>query len=135
MKAVPYLFFGGTCAEAVEFYRDTLNAEVRALVRFHDMPGASADASDRVMHAELAVGESTVFASDGQGQGPSGGAGYALSLIAADDEQAERLFEALAADGRVDVPLMTTPFASRFGMATDRFGTPWMVTTPQPAHP
>ena len=134
MKAVPYLFFGGTCAEAVDFYRDTLGAEVRALVRFRDMPGASADASDRVMHAELAVGESTVFASDGQGQGPSGGSGYALSLIAADDDQAERLFESLAADGRIDVPLMTTPFASRFGMATDRFGTPWMITTPQPAH-
>lgn len=134
MKAVPYLFFGGTCAEAVEFYRDALGAEVRALVRYRDLPGAAPDAGDRVMHAELAVGESTVFASDGQGEGRREGTGYAVSLTASDDDQAERLFAALAADGKIEVPLMTTPFASRFGMATDRFGTPWMVTTPQPAH-
>jgi uncharacterized glyoxalase superfamily protein PhnB len=28
---------------------------------------------------------------------------------------------------------MTTPFASRFGMVRDRFGTPWMIVTPQTA--
>ena len=67
MKAVPYLFFYGACAEALAFYREALGAEIRALVRLRDMPGASADAGDRVMHAEFRMGESTIFASDGQG--------------------------------------------------------------------
>jgi len=134
MKTTPYLFFGGACTDAVEFYRDALGADVKTLVRFRDLPGATAEAGDRVMHAELAVGDSTIFASDGQGQGRPQGGGYALSLTADNDEEAERLFSALAEGGRIDVPLMSTPFASRLGMATDRFGTPWMVTTPQPAH-
>jgi len=134
MKTTPYLFFGGACTDAVEFYRDALGADVKTLVRFRDLPGATAEAGDRVMHAELAVGDSTIFASDGQGQGRPQGGGYALSLTADNDEEAERLFSALADGGRIDVPLMSTPFASRLGMATDRFGTPWMVTTPQPAH-
>jgi len=134
MKTTPYLFFGGACTDAVEFYRDALGADLKTLVRFRDLPGATADAGDRVMHAELAVGDSTIFASDGQGQGRPQGGGYALSLTADNDEEAERLFSALAEGGRIDVPLMSTPFASRLGMATDRFGTPWMVTTPQPAH-
>jgi len=134
MKTTPYLFFGGACTDAVEFYRDALGADLKTLVRFRDLPGATADAGDRVMHAELAVGDSTIFASDGQGQGRPQGGGYALSLTADNDEEAERLFSALADGGRIDVPLMSTPFASRLGMATDRFGTPWMVTTPQPAH-
>lgn len=133
MRAIPYLFFGGNCAEAIEFYRDSLGAEIVALIRFHDLPGAAADAGDRVMHAELKLGESSLFASDGQGDGRGDGRGYAISLIAMDDDEAERLFLAVADAGRIDVPLMSTPFASRFGMATDRFGTPWMVTTPQPA--
>jgi PhnB protein len=132
MKAQPYLFFGGRCAEALDFYRDVLGADIRAFVRLRDMPGAAPDVGNRVMHAELGLGDSTIFASDGQGDGRHG-VSYAISLQAADDAEAERLFAALAADGRIDVPLMTTPFASRFGMATDRFGTPWMVTTPQPA--
>jgi len=134
MKTTPYLFFGGACTDAVEFYRDALGADVKTLVRFRDLPGATAEAGDRVMHAELAVGDSTIFASDGQGQGRPQGGGYALSLTADNDEEAERLFSALADGGRIDVPLMSTPFASRLGMATDRFGTPWMVTTPQPEH-
>jgi uncharacterized glyoxalase superfamily protein PhnB len=28
---------------------------------------------------------------------------------------------------------MSTPFASRFGMLSDRYGTPWMITTLQKA--
>lgn len=132
MKAQPYLFFGGRCAEALDFYRDALGADIRAMVRFRDMPGAAPDAGNRVMHAELGLGDSTILASDGQGDVRQS-AGYAIALQVADDVEAERLFAALSADGRIDVPLMTTPFASRFGIATDRFGTPWMITTPQPA--
>ena len=130
MKAIPYLFFHGACAEALAFYRAAIGAEVRTLIRFRDMPGASSDTGDRVMHAEISVGESTIFASDGQG-GEGHGSGYAICLLAADDVEAERLFAALGANGRINVPLMSTPFASRFGMLSDRYGTPWMITTPQ----
>lgn len=131
MKTVPYLFFGGKCAEAIAFYRQTLGAEVRAFARFGDMPGATEANADRVMHAELGIGDSTLYASDAQENGP-GASGYSISLETSDDAEAEQLFAALSADGSIEVPLMTTPFASRFGMATDRFGTRWMVTTPQP---
>ena len=133
MKTDPYLFFGGNCVEALEFYRDVLGAEVRALVRFRDMPGAGGDDSDNVMHAEFKIGESTLFASDGNGARRQESSGFAISLQADDDAEAERIFSALVSDGRVEVPLMTTPFASRFGMGTDHFGTPWMIVTQQSA--
>jgi PhnB protein len=81
------------------------------------------------MHAELGIGDSTIFASDRQAIERSSG-GYAISLLAADDAEAERLFAALATEGKVSVPLMTTPFASRFAMTTDKYRTPWIVTTP-----
>lgn len=132
MKAYPYLFFGGNCAEAVDFYSNALGAEVRALVRFRDMPGMSPDAGDHIAHAELDVGGTPVFASDG-GRRDGSTNGFAISLQAGDDAEAERVFAALAQDGAIEIPLMTTPFASRFGKATDRFGTTWMITTPQPA--
>jgi uncharacterized glyoxalase superfamily protein PhnB len=66
MKATAYLYFAGDCAEALQFYRDAIGADIRALVRFGDMPGAPSDAQDKVMHAELGIGDSTIFASDGQ---------------------------------------------------------------------
>jgi PhnB protein len=99
MKATAYLFFAGDCAEALQFYRDAIGADIRALVRFGDMPGAPSDAQDKVMHAELGIGDSTIFASDGQAIDRSSG-GYAISLLAADDAEAERLFAALATEGR-----------------------------------
>lgn len=131
MKTNAYLFFGGRCDEALDFYREALGAEVRTFVRFGDMPGAAPDASDKVMHAELVIGDSAIFASDGGAN--AGGSGFSISLQADDDAEAERIFAALSDQGAIEIPLMTTPFASRFGKATDRFGTPWMITTPQPA--
>jgi PhnB protein len=132
MKAIPYLYFSGVCAEALEFYCKAIGAEIRALARYRDMPGAAPDAGGRVMHAELGIGESTIFASDGQRTERQSG-GYAIALQAVNDTEAERLFAALSAGGKIDVPLMTTPFASRFGMLTDRYGTPWIIKAPQTA--
>jgi uncharacterized glyoxalase superfamily protein PhnB len=34
---------------------------------------------------------------------------------------------------KVTAPLMAMPFALRFGMTTDKYGTPWIVTTLQAA--
>jgi PhnB protein len=132
MKAIPYLYFAGACAEALDFYCKAAGAEIRALARYRDMPGAGPDAGDRVMHAELGIGESTIFASDGQGTERRSG-GYAITLQTDDDVEAERLFAALSAGGKIDVPLMTAPFASRFGMLTDKYGTPWIVQALQAA--
>ena len=42
---------------------------------------------------------------------------------------ANRIFDALAAGGSVQMPFQKTFWSSGFGMLTDRFGTPWMVQT------
>jgi PhnB protein len=124
MRVEPYLYFNGRCEEAVDFYRRAVGAEVLTLLRFKDNPGtpAPAGAEDKVMHARLRFGETIVLASDGQGQGPANFEGFSLTLSAASDAEAERLFAALTDGGRVQIPLMQTPFASRFGMGVDRFG-------------
>ena len=43
MRAIPYLFFGGECGNALDFYRETLGAEVKTVVRFRDMQTGVAD--------------------------------------------------------------------------------------------
>ena len=44
-------------------------------------------------------------------------------------DEAKRVFDALAEGGEVHQPLGPTSFAAAFGMCTDRFGTPWLLTT------
>ena len=131
MRADPYIFFDGRCAEAFEFYRDSLGAEIKALVHFRDMPGASSSSGDRVMHAALSIGETTILGSDGRTEGTSKPCGFSISLQVDDVTEAERLFAALSKGGQIEVPLMTAPFAARFGKVADRFGTPWLIVSQQ----
>jgi PhnB protein len=90
MRADPYLFFDGRCAEAFEFYRDSLRGRIQALVRFRDMPGASSGSGDRVMHAALNIGDTTILGSDGPAGGTSKPGGFSISLQVEDDTEAER---------------------------------------------
>jgi PhnB protein len=131
-----YLFFDGRCEEAIDFYRRALGAEVAMLMRYKDSPepcpeGMVPPGSDnKVMHACLRIGETQVMASDGSCQGKPSFAGFALSLTAANEAEADRLFAALADGGQVQMPLGKTFFAPRFGMVADRFGVSWMVLVP-----
>jgi PhnB protein len=133
MKVEPYLFFDGRCDEAIEFYRRTLGAEVLFHMRFSESPDPPPPGmippgwENKVMHANLRIGDTDVMASDGRGPGKPSFHGFSLSLSAANDAEAERLFAALAEGGQVQMPIGKTFFSSRFGMVTDRFGVPWMV--------
>ncbi len=133
MVVQPYLFFDGRCEEAIEFYKGAVGAQVDMLMRYKDAPESPPPgmlppgSENKVMHAALRIGDSIVMASDGDCGGTSQFAGFSLSLTAADDAEAERLFAAISAGGQVKMPMGKTFFASRFGMCTDRFGMGWMV--------
>jgi PhnB protein len=130
MHIEPYLFFNGRCDEAIEFYRRALGAEVTMVMRFKESPDPASippGSEDKVMHASLRIGETTVLASDGHSQGKPSFQGFSLSLTASNDAQVERIFAALAEGGQVQMPPAKTFFSSRFGMVADRFGVPWMV--------
>ena len=139
MYIQPYLFFDGRCDEAIAFYRQALGAEVIMLMRFGESPeqdsqcgdgdGATPPA-DKVMHASLQIGQTQLLLSDGFSAGKPEFKGVSLSLSAADDAEAKRLFEGLAQDGEIVQPLLATFFASSFGMVNDRFGVSWMVWVP-----
>ena len=130
MQVQPYLFFDGRCEEAVEFYRSKLAARVEMLMRFKDSPEPGQHppgAENKVMHTSFQVGDTTVLASDGRCLGQPSFQGFALSLTARDDADAQRLFSALDEGGQVQMPLGKTFFSSSFGMVADRFGVSWMV--------
>jgi PhnB protein len=128
MQIQPYLFFDGRCDEAIEFYRSTLGAEVTMLMRFKESPEpASHGNADKVMHANLRIGQTTVLVSDGRCLGRPNFQGFALSLTVASEAEGERLFAALGYGGQVQMPMTRTFFSPRFGMLAGRFGVSWMI--------
>lgn len=130
MQVQPYLFFNGRCEEAMAFYRNAIGAEPGMLMRWSECPEkppGMTQPDDKVMHATMQVGNSTVLLSDGGCTGNPTFQGFGLSLDAASDQDAKRLFDALCEGGKVQMPLGPTFFASSFGMVADKFGVMWMV--------
>ena len=132
MQTQPYLVFEGRCEEALQFYHRTIGAEVTMLLRFKDAPkgeqgGPPAVLSEKVMHSNVRIGDTTILASDGRCSGHPNFQGFSLALITANDAEAKRTFAALSEGGQVQQPLTKTFFSSLFGILTDRFGVSWMV--------
>jgi PhnB protein len=133
MPLEPYLFFEGHCDEALDFYKKALGANVTMLMRYSESPtppppGKLPPGSDqKVMHAVVRIGDSTLLASDGFCSGKPGFGGFSLSLSVSGEAEARRAFDALADGGQVRMPLSKTFFSPCFGMLTDRFGVSWMI--------
>lgn len=132
----PYLFFKGTCEEAVQFYATAIGAQVDCVMKFKDSPEPCSPEhmqpgfEDKVMHASFRVGDSVVMASDGCGDEPAMG-GFSLSLSVATEAEAKQRFDALAAGGEVTMPLSPTFWSPSFGMLKDRYGVAWMIMVAQ----
>src|SRR5437667_7743563 len=130
----PYLFFNGTCEQAVEFYRTALDAHVDFMMRYKESPEPPPPGmvppgfENKIMHTSFRIGETTVMASDGCSAEKPAFEGFSLSLSVANESEADRLFAALANGGQVRMPLTKTFWSPRFGMVEDRFGVAWMVS-------
>lgn len=131
MQAQPYLFFGGTCDEALDFYTKAIGAQVGMKAYFRDAPDQAMvqpDSRDKVMHAAVKIGENTLLASDGCCDGTAANfSGFSIALTADSKAQAEQYFAALSEGGTVQMPMEKTFFAGAFGMLKDKFGVGWTV--------
>ena len=96
----PYLFFGGRCEEALEFYRTALGAEVDLLMHYKDSPDPMPPGmlppgfEDKVMHATFRIAGNILMASDGCHVGAKF-EGFSLSLAVPTEAEANRAFAAL----------------------------------------
>jgi PhnB protein len=134
MNVQPYLFFDGRCEEAIDFYKKAIGAKVEAIMRWKDNPdpgGCTPKNADKVMHASFKVGDVSVLASDGNCEGKPDFKGFALTISAKTEAEADKLFGALADGGQVQMPLTKTFFSPKFGMCADKFGLGWMVLVAQ----
>ncbi len=130
----PYLFFNGSCEQAVEFYRKSIGAEVEMMMRYKESPEPPPPGmvppgfENKIMHTSFRVGETTLMASDGCSAEKANFQGFSLSLSLANEAEADRVFAALADGGQVRMPLTKTFWSPRFGMVEDRFGVGWMIS-------
>jgi PhnB protein len=134
MMLSPYLNFNGQCAEAFAFYAQVLGGKIVFMQTHGDSPmkdQVSADWQDKIMHATLAVGDTVVMGADAPPGHYAKPQGITVSISIASPAEGERIFNALAENGTVNMPFQKTFWAAGFGMAVDRYGIPWMVNCEQ----
>lgn len=130
MQVSPYLFFNGQCEEAFNVYARVLGGTIEAMMKHEGTPAEGhvpPEWRGKIMHAALRVGEAVLMASDDPSEHFQQPQGFSVSLHFTDVAEAERVFNALAENGRINAPFEETFWAVRFGMLVDRFGTPWMI--------
>jgi PhnB protein len=136
----PYLAFPGTCEDAFKFYEQVFNAKISRLERFSDMPQQDdlvvpEPFMNKIMHIALPISnEAILMGSDGGDEWSpkmTTGNNVTLSVAVDTNEEADRIFEALAEDGKIAMPMGITFWGEYFGMCTDKYDINWMISSKQ----
>jgi len=134
MAFYPYLFFGGNCREAFTRYQAIFGGEL-VLLTAKDMgsePNVPDDKAEMIMHAALKIGDQLLMASDDPTAENFTVRGMMVNYSVETEDEAERVFHALAEGGTIDLPIGPTSWSPKFGMCIDQFGTPWMISADVP---
>ena len=130
----PYLNFNGNTEEAFNFYKSVFGGEFITLQRFKDTSEAgkmSASDGEKIMHISLPIGQGNILmatdALESMGHKLTIGNNFSLSINTESEEETTKLFNALSAGGKIEMPLQKTFWGAYFGMFADKFGIQWMV--------
>ena len=144
MKLNTYLNFAGNTEEAFNFYQSVFSGELTPIVRFKDMPpsadggGVSIPKEDenKVMHVGLPIGKDQMLMAtdilESLGQKLVIGNNVYISIHPDSKEEADRIFNALSAGGKVEMAIGDQPWGDYYGSLKDKFGVQWMVNYAYP---
>jgi len=130
MQLNPYLEFNGQCEAAFKFYEKCLGGKIEGMIPYAGSPAEQQvpeGSRNQILHAYLVVNGQGLMGSDCPPKMFNQPKGFSVTLNFKDTAEAERVFDELAKNGTVKMPLEKTFWASRFGMLTDQFGIPWMI--------
>ncbi len=134
----PYLIFNGDCEDAFFHYKSVFGGDFTYMGRFSEMPPSedencpppSQEEANRIMHVCLPIGKETILMgsdSTSQSGDVTFGSNISVSVNTESKEEADRIFNGLAAGGTTIMPMTSTFWGAYFGMCIDRFGVHWMV--------
>lgn len=131
----PWINFNGNAEEAFTFYKSVFGGEFTKIVRFKDIASAEFPVAqkeeNKIMHIALPISEGNVLIANDvpeiMGKVNENENRSKISISAESKEEAERLFNALAAGGTIEVPMDNSPWNTYFGMLRDKYGIEWVI--------
>jgi PhnB protein len=104
------------------------------MMRLGESPMANqvpAERRNQIMHMRMTAAGTVLMGADAPPEYYQKPQGFSVALNFTDPAEAERVFNALAEKGTVQMPLQQTFWAVRFGALVDQFGIPWMINCEQ----
>ena len=126
MKLDIYINYPGHCEEAFRFYEQYLDGKIN-MITPHQQPPPNfpKEWKNPVLHATMDIGGTLLRGADIPGAEPMRSVYLTLRFEAA--EKAEQIYSVLSSEGQIFMKMEKTPFANRFAMLRDKFGTSWML--------
>jgi PhnB protein len=135
VRLSPHLQFNGNCQAAFRFYQKALGGKITFSMTYGESPAAAhVDPKwhSKIIHATFTLGDQSFSGADHLGEHYRTPQGFSVSLDVNDPAEAERVFNALAENAAVEMPIQETFWAQRFAVLVDQFGIPWMVNCGKP---
>lgn len=133
MSLHPYLVFTDTTRAAMTRYHEIFGGDLD-IMGIDDMPAEDAEQMPFeappgfVMHAALSFGDGNLLMASDDPSGDGGAmTGFSVNVTLTDQDEARRVFAALADGGEIEMPLGETFWSPLFGTCRDQFGVSWMV--------
>jgi len=121
-----YINYPGHCEKAFRFYEQHLGGKIQMMLPHDEPPGNFPEEwKNPILHAIMEIGGTKLRGADIPNAEPMRSA-Y-LTLVLETAEEAEHIYSILSAEGTVFMKMEKTPFANRFAMLRDQFGTSWML--------
>ncbi len=125
-----YINYPGTCEAAFRFYAEHLGGKIVMMAPHEQMLQHFPKEWKRpILHAIIEIKGVLVRGADIPDAQPMRSAYLTLRFEGA--EQAENTYNILAEGGEIFMKIGKTPFANRFAMLRDQFGTSWMILNEQ----
>lgn len=131
MRLSPHLSFNGTCEEAFRFYETALRGTIVTMLTYGASPMSntvSRDWHEKIVHATLMLRDGVISGADappGEFKTPQG---FQILYQPDNEEESRAVFNDLANDGVIVVPLRATFWSPCYGALVDRFSIPWEIS-------
>lgn len=127
-----YLVTNGNGVEAVDFYKEALNAQVMSVTLYKDkIPNCPKDKENLLLNAQLKVGSQRLMISD-ENPDYEYKHGYNMSacIIVDSVEEAKNIYEKLSDGAKsINMELQETFWSPAYANFEDKFGMMWQIST------
>ncbi|WP_436862759.1 VOC family protein [Staphylococcus caeli] len=123
----PYLFFNGTCREALNFYSEVLGGKIKGIMTYGEANETVAEDPERIIHSQLEVDGQIFMLSDIPKEDNTMLQDRNVYIVLEFDSETaiKEVYEHLKTDGEVQMELDDMFWGAKYAKLIDKYDIGW----------